>query len=126
LWEAAGQPEKGGWYLNPGVAKGQAMQAAESNGAYTVWGALPFLRFKDKHSSELEILLTADPILQRVMVAIVVNPLKIQGANYYALLEDLQTRGLSENDLVDKKIKVITYDGLVDLIMNDYEQLAWL
>jgi len=52
--------------------------------------------------------------------------LKIQGANYYALLEDLQTRGLSENDLVDKKIKVTTYDGLVDLIMNDYEQLAWL
>ncbi len=81
LWEAAGRPAKGDWYLNPGVAKGQAMQAAESNGAYTIWGALPFLRFKAKHSSELEMLVTADPILQRVMVAIVVNPEKLQGAN---------------------------------------------
>lgn len=81
LWAAAGQPQKGEWYLNTGDSKGRAMRAAEDSGAYTVWGAYPFLRFKEKHNSELEIMVTSDPLLHRVMVAIVVNPAKIAGAN---------------------------------------------
>lgn len=43
----------------------------------------------------------------------------------YALTEDLQTRGLSDAD-VDKRVKTITYDGLVDLIFNDYEKVIWI
>ena len=81
LWQQAGSPPKGEWYLDPGVAKGQAMKFAEEKQAYTVWGALPFLRFKEKHASELEIMVSKDPSLQRIMVAIVVNPQKITGAN---------------------------------------------
>ncbi len=48
------------------------------------------------------------------------------GAEFYVLKEDLETRGYGEGDLVDGKVKVITYGDLVDLIMNDYEKTAWL
>ena len=47
------------------------------------------------------------------------------GAEFYALKEDLETRGFGDGD-VDGKVKVITYGDLVDLIMNDYEKTAWL
>ena len=43
----------------------------------------------------------------------------------YALSEDLQARGIQEAD-VDKRVKVVDYSGLVDVIFNEYEQLAWL
>jgi len=43
----------------------------------------------------------------------------------YALSEDLATRGLSE-DQVDKRVKVVNYDGLVDVMFNEFEQLAWV
>lgn len=46
-------------------------------------------------------------------------------AEFYALSEDLQTRGFSES-AVDSKVKVIDYNALVDVIFNDYEKLAWL
>lgn len=48
-----------------------------------------------------------------------------KSANFYALSEDLETRGLSGSD-VDSKVKVVTYSDIVDLIFNDYEKLAWL
>ena len=48
-----------------------------------------------------------------------------EGAEFYALKEDLETRGFGEGD-VDGKVKVIPYGDLVDLIMNDYEKTAWL
>lgn len=81
LWLQAGSPAKGPWYLDPGVAKGQAMRLAEDKQAYTIWGVIPFLKFKDKHAATLDVLVTADPYLQRVMAATVVNPDKIPGTN---------------------------------------------
>jgi sulfur relay protein TusB/DsrH len=47
------------------------------------------------------------------------------GANYYALSDDLETRGYTAAD-VNPKVKVIGYGDIVDLIMNDYEKTAWL
>lgn len=79
LWLQAGSPDKGDWVLDPGVAKGQAMKFAEEKGAYTIWGAIPFLRFKEKHASTMDLLLTGDPLLQRIMAAIVVQPAKVSG-----------------------------------------------
>lgn len=49
-----------------------------------------------------------------------------EGAEFYVLKEDLETRGFGEGDLVDGKVKVITYGDFVDLIMNDYDKNAWL
>lgn len=81
LWLQAGSPDKGSWVLDPGVAKGKAMEFADEHGAYTIWGAIPFLRFKEKHpSSSLDLLVTADPLFQRVMAAIVVQKPKVPGA----------------------------------------------
>lgn len=51
--------------------------------------------------------------------------LEKKNATFYVLKEDLQTRGFNEGE-VDGRVKVITYDDLVDLIMDKYEKLAWL
>lgn len=48
-----------------------------------------------------------------------------EGAEYFVVREDLETRGYAETD-VDGTVRIITYGGLVDLIMNDYEKTAWL
>lgn len=55
------------WYQDLGVSKGRAIKAAEKQGAYVMWGAVPFLKFQQKHPSDMQILLAADPLLQRVM-----------------------------------------------------------
>jgi ABC-type tungstate transport system permease subunit len=46
-----------------------------------LWGVPPFLRLKRQSALNLEPLVTADSIFQRVMVAIVVNPQKVSGVN---------------------------------------------
>jgi sulfur relay protein TusB/DsrH len=53
------------------------------------------------------------------------SPVLDKSANLYALSEDLKTRGIAES-AVDSKVKVVTYSDLVDIMMNDYEKLAWL
>ncbi|HXY61365.1 MAG TPA: DsrH/TusB family sulfur metabolism protein [Nitrospirota bacterium] len=47
------------------------------------------------------------------------------GANFYVLVDDLETRGYTAAN-VNPKVKVISYGDIVDLIMNDYEKMAWL
>ena len=47
-------------------------------------------------------------------------------AEYYVLQEDLETRGLTGAHVIDKKVKVIKYGDIVDLIFNDYDKTAWL
>lgn len=56
-----------GWYQDVGVNKGRAIKAAEQQHAYVIWGAIPFLKFQAKHQTEMTILFSADPLLQRVM-----------------------------------------------------------
>ncbi len=47
-------------------------------------------------------------------------------ADYYVLREDLETRGLTADDVIDDKVKVIGFGDIVDLIFNDYDKTAWL
>jgi sulfur relay protein TusB/DsrH len=47
------------------------------------------------------------------------------GATFYALSDDLETRGFTAAN-VNSKVKVVSYGDIVDLIMNDYEKTAWL
>ena len=57
--------------------------------------------------------------------AVIKSPLiEKQNRDYYVLTEDLQTRGFTACDV--DNINVVTYDNLVDLMMNDYEKLIWL
>lgn len=46
-------------------------------------------------------------------------------SDLHVLAEDLQTRGIAEAN-VDKRVKVVNYGDVVDLIFNEYEKLAWL
>jgi len=46
-------------------------------------------------------------------------------ADFYALKEDLDTRGLGNADIGDN-VKIVNYGGIVDLIFNEYEKTAWL
>ncbi|MBI5410219.1 MAG: sulfurtransferase complex subunit TusB [Nitrospirae bacterium] len=46
-------------------------------------------------------------------------------ADFYVLIDDLQTRGLGNADVADN-VKVISYSDIVDLIFNEYDKTAWL
>lgn len=70
LWLEAGKPAKNDWFITPGLAARKAMQKAESFGAYTLWGAIPFLEYQAATDSQLVILHSQDPILQRVMASV--------------------------------------------------------
>ena len=43
----------------------------------------------------------------------------------YVLSEDLESRGFSESE-IDARVRSITYSGLVDLILNEYEKIIWI
>lgn len=81
LWESAGRPDKTGWFLEPSESKGRAIKLADEKSAYVIWGAPPFLRFAGKHESQLQILVWNDPIFQRAMCTVVVNPDKVPGVD---------------------------------------------
>lgn len=93
LWHAAGRPARGPWYIDGGAGgdggghgdgggRGDAMAFAASQGAYLLWGLTPFLREQQHHPTPaLAPLLTADPLLQRLMVAVAVNPARRAGVN---------------------------------------------
>lgn len=81
MWESAGRPDKSGWVIDTQESRGRAIRLAEEQQAYVMWGAFPFLRFSQKNGTELEILVSADPLLQRVMAATVVRRDKVQHAN---------------------------------------------
>jgi tungstate transport system substrate-binding protein len=81
LWEGAGRPDRTGWYFDLGLSDQQAVLAAAQNGAYTLWGADPFVRFIAIHPLEEEMLCVADPVLQRMMASVVVNPERVEGVN---------------------------------------------
>jgi tungstate transport system substrate-binding protein len=81
LWARAGTPAKGDWYLVRDVRGPQAAREAAKEGAYTLWGVPPFLRLTRQAPLALEPLVVADPIFQRIMVAIVVDANKVNGVN---------------------------------------------
>jgi len=53
------------------------------------------------------------------------SPLLKKSANFYALADDLETRGLG-SAAIDKNVKVVSFGDIVDLIFNEYEKTAWL
>ena len=77
----AGSPAKGDWYVNHHTQGPQAAREASDAGAYLLWGIPPFMRLKAQAQLKLEPLVTADPIFQRIMVAMVVSAKKVPGVN---------------------------------------------
>ncbi len=81
LWCATGRPPKGGWFIDPGISKRDAIALAAERAGYVFWGLTPFLREQRAVPRRLEPLVTADSMLQRLMAAVVVNPERVPGAN---------------------------------------------
>jgi tungstate transport system substrate-binding protein len=81
LWISAGVHEKGSWYLDLKSEGRKAAQDAAKKSAYVLWGLPPFLRLNRQSPVGLTPLVVGDPIFQRMMVSIVVNPKKIAGVN---------------------------------------------
>jgi tungstate transport system substrate-binding protein len=77
----AGGIVPGAWYVDDRLSQGPAVERASARGAYTLWGVTPFLTLASQKRLHLAPLVTADPILQRIMVSIVVNPDKVRGVN---------------------------------------------
>jgi tungstate transport system substrate-binding protein len=81
LWKAAGSPEKEGWYSDQGAQGQEAIGKAAQQGGYVLWGLTPFLRTQKQNSVELQPLVLNDPLLQRIMVTVAVDPDKVPGVN---------------------------------------------
>jgi tungstate transport system substrate-binding protein len=81
LWTSAGVVERGDWYLNLKSQGRQSAQDASQKGAYVLWGLSPYLRLNRQGGMRLVPLVVADPIFQRIMVSIRVNPEKVAGVN---------------------------------------------
>jgi ABC-type tungstate transport system permease subunit len=72
---------KGSWFVDPNLKGPDAIKAASDRGGYTLWGVTPFQQLKKQSQNDLQPMVVADPLLQRIMVAIVVNPQKVHGVN---------------------------------------------
>ncbi len=81
LWNAAGSPEKEGWYSDQGLQGQDAIAEAAQQGGYVLWGLTPFLRTQQQNKVELQPLVLNDPLLQRIMVTVAVNPDMVAGVN---------------------------------------------
>jgi len=53
------------------------------------------------------------------------SPLLDKTSELYALSEDLKMRGIDEAAL-DSRVKVVDYAGLVDVVFDKFEKVAWL
>lgn len=75
LWNAAGRPDPGDWFLDPGLSGPAAVRRAAELGAYTIWGLHPFLMLQQQLPKplDLEPALYADSLLQRIIAAVVVQ-----------------------------------------------------
>jgi len=86
LWRLAGSPAKSRWQIDLQLRDQTAIETAAQRGAYTLWGIVPFVRFLEQRRQQgrpvaMEPLVLGDPVLQRVMVSIVVNPARIRGVD---------------------------------------------
>src|SRR5262245_16190467 len=86
LWQAADKPDRTDWYRDKGLRNQaetkDAIEAAVKEKGYTLWGLVPFLKYQEEHPDcGMKALVTDDPLFQRMMVTVVVQPEKIKGVN---------------------------------------------
>ncbi len=86
LWRTAGSPSKTRWQVDLQLRDQAAIEMAAQRGAYTLWGLVPFVRLQEQRLQQqrplgMDVLVVRDPMFQRVMVSIAVNPARIQGVD---------------------------------------------
>jgi tungstate transport system substrate-binding protein len=84
LWHAAGRPNKDGWFVDEGLKNAEVVRFAATKRAYTLWGLTPFVRTDKEAHVDLEPLVLADPLLQRILVSTIVKSSRLPGANSVA------------------------------------------
>lgn len=116
LWRTAGSPVKARWQVDLQLRDQTAIETAAQRGAYTLWGIVPFVRFLEQRRQQgrpvaMEPLVIRDPIFQRVMVSVVVNPARIRGVDEGGAL-------MFEKYLIDPstqaRIRQVRHHGLTD------------
>ncbi|MQA88314.1 MAG: hypothetical protein GEV03_27775 [Streptosporangiales bacterium] len=73
LYNAAGRPDPGDWFIDLGQSGPPAVIAASQRGAYTLWGLHPFLNLRVERDLNLEAVIYNDSIMQRIMATTVVR-----------------------------------------------------
>lgn len=86
LWNAAGRPAKGTWFVDEGLQGPAAMRAAADRGGYSAWGLHPFLMLQQQQNLPLEAMLFDDSLFQRIIASVVVDPAKIRSVNIHGAL----------------------------------------
>lgn len=86
LWRLAGSPAKSRWQADLQLRDQPAIEMAAQRGAYTLWGLVPFVRFLEQRRQQgrpvaMEAFVLRDPLFQRVMVSVVVNPARVAGVD---------------------------------------------
>ncbi len=82
LWEAAGRPDRTGWYVDNGLRDRPAVDYALTIGGYVLWGLVPGLRYKlEDPSRDIDALSSSDALFDRGMVAVKVNPYAFKSIN---------------------------------------------
>jgi tungstate transport system substrate-binding protein len=108
LWAAAGKPDKAGWFIEDAAKKEDMVHIAVQKRAYMLWGLTPFVRTdKDAHI-DLEPLVLADPLLQRILVCTLVKASRTAAINTvgaHAFQKDLLSPG------TQAKIRDTRYPG---------------
>lgn len=74
-------PESEDWRVLTDASGARQMRAAEERGAYTLLHAAKFSDFKLQHESGLVSLTDDPPLFHRILVAVPVNPAKVDGVN---------------------------------------------
>jgi len=74
LYEAAGRPDPGDWFIDLGQQGPPAVRAAAMRGGYTIWGLHPFLNLQaSPQPTNLEPIVFDDSIMQRILATVVVR-----------------------------------------------------
>jgi tungstate transport system substrate-binding protein len=81
LWNAAGRPDRTGWYQDTGLREHDAIAGAAQQSGYTFWGLTPFLTAQQHGPVSLEPMVLEDPLLRRIMVSVRVMPKHVSGLN---------------------------------------------
>jgi ABC-type tungstate transport system permease subunit len=118
LLETADKPDRAGWYRDKGLRNQattkDAIDAAVKDKGYTLWGLVPFLKYREEHSeSGMKALVTDDPLFQRLMVTVVVKPEKIRGVNIEGAKALERFLIAPETQARIRRFRVLGFDGPV-------------
>ena len=81
LWNAAGRPDKQGWYIDAQLEGLAAAQLAVAKHAYTTWGVTAFIQAKQANHLPLDLVIPTDSLMQRIVVCVVSNPATLPNVN---------------------------------------------